>query len=318
MNKKKVNIDALEIYRKDLSSCVPIPADEEMVVAHAAQKGDRQARDKLITSNMRFAMKIAISYQDTGVDIQDLISAANYGLVKAADHYDPDTGNKFISYAVWWVRQSILETIKKHERLIRLPNRWIDILKYMREYHEEVPEAVSIEEYIAEKMDNIMDVSTIKEAIQKLPRSIISFDKPSDINGVSDLYNAIPDKEVTLPDEAVIEKDLKRHVADALNTLTQREKGIIFAYFGIGNSKTPMTMTRIGRKLGLSRERIRQIIKTSLNKLRHPGTGRRLAAYADEEDAYVWDGAKKEYTWHRFQSLRSASGRYRLAESKDK
>ena len=312
-------MDALEIYRKDISAYCPLPADEEMEVARAAQKGDRQARDKLITSNIRFAIKIAISYQATGTDMKDLISAANYGLIKAADRYDPDTGNKFISYAIWWIRQSILEMIKRHDKLIRLPDRWIDILKYIREYHEETPEAVYIEEYVAEKMGNIMDVSTIKEAIQKLPRSIISFDKPSDINGdFAFLYRAIPDKEATPPDAAVIERDLKRHVADALDTLTQREKDIITAYFGIGDGKTPMTMASIGRKLGLTRERVRQIIKTSLNKLRQPSTGRRLASYADEEDAYVWGDEKKEYTWHKFQSLRSTSGRYRLSESKDK
>ena len=98
------------------------------------------------------------------------------------------------------------------------------------------------------------------------------------------------------PDEALIEKDLKRHVVAALNTLTQREKNIITAYFGIGDDKTPITMAQIGRKMGLSRERIRQITRTSLNKLRHPSIGRRLASYADEKDAYVWGGAKKEYT----------------------
>ena len=270
--------DALEYYLKDLTDSHPLSGAEEAELAIKIKQGDIKARDRLIEANLRFVVKVALKYRNQGVAVADLISAGNVGLITATERFDGKKGFKFISYAVWWIRQSILQTLADHGRVVRLPVNRTHLLRrianFSTDFQSEVGHQPS-EKEIADAFD-----LTEEQVIDTLSHSpiIFSLDKPiHDDKGT--LIDLMPDEAQPQPDAEVFHNALKAEIGDLLCSLNDREADVIRLYFGLESGD--WTLEAIARKYNITRERVRQIKEKALRKLRHPTRGRRLSTYAE-------------------------------------
>lgn len=273
--------DVLSIYLKEINKVPMITHEEEYELALRAQKGDSWAREKLIRSNLRFVVTVAKKFQGQGLPLEDLIDEGNIGLLTALEKFEPDKGYHFISYAVWWIRQSIMKAVCEKSRAVRLPlnraNELYQIQKAQKKlYHENSTNDVSIEE-IAEEAG--LDASLVNDLLQ-ISREMVSFEAPVSANGESSdskLGDFIEDEGFG-PDELIMEKCLKEDINSVLASLSEKERNIIVLRFGLNNN-APMSLKEIGEVYGLTKERIRQIEKRAIERLKMPSRSKLLESY---------------------------------------
>ena len=273
--------DALQRYLDDVALSLPLSAEEEKALAARIRKGDAPARAKLVEANLRFVITIARQYQNEWIPLEDLISAGNLGLIAAAERFDGTRGFKFISYAVWWVRQSILQTLKEHSRLVRLPLNRVDLLqriyRHLDAQHQESsrwPDAGEIAETLG------ISLGMVKGTLAG-GRRAVSLDAAFGEEDSASLLATIADETEETPDASLIRTSLQKDIEAALGSLDEREGEIIRLYYGLDGTQS-MNLKEIGDKFGLTRERIRQIKEKALRKLRSPRRSRKLMAHADE------------------------------------
>ena len=269
---------SLDTYLKEIRTIPVLNLEEEMALARDARSGVNGALNKLIQANLRFVVVVARQYQNQGLPLSDLINEGNIGLIKAAQRYDEHKGFKFISYAVWWVRQAIMQALAEQSRIFRLPlNRAEElrrINKVVRGLKQELGREPTTHEIAGKLSLDHRDVADIMRTFS--PH--LSLDAPFSPGEEGRLLDVIEDTTIESPETPVMEKSLKEEVVWALNTLTEREAAVIRSYFGINREK-PMTLDQIGKQFGLTRERVRQIKERAIRRLRHTSRSVRLHAY---------------------------------------
>ena len=272
--------DALSLYLEDVATSRPLTGEEEIALARRVKKGDFGARARLVEANLRFVIMIARKYQNRGLPLIDLIGAGNTGLMRAVEKFDETKGFKFISYAVWWIRQAIQQSLAEDSRVIRLPMNWIDRLSRIYRYIDE-KEKVSFtpsEEEIADAL-GVSEEDVVHTLVNS--RRVGSLDAMCGEEEASSLLEMIQDERQESPHALFIKESLKAEIDAALDTLGERERKIIKLHYGLDGT-SGMTLQEIGNRFGLSRERIRQIEEKALSKLRSPGRARKLMPYAED------------------------------------
>ena len=269
---------SLDKYLQEIGKVDLITAEEEVELAQKIRAGDENALDKLTKANLRFVVSVAKQYQNQGLTLPDLINEGNLGLIKAARRFDETRGFKFISYAVWWIRQSILQALAEQSRIVRLPlnkigsiNKINKMYAFLEQANERVPSA----EEIAKELD--MTVSDVKESMKNSGRHV-SMDAPLVEGEDSNLYDVLRSGESPNPDKELIHESLRTEIERALETLTPREADVIKLYFGLGNHH-PMTLEEIGETFDLTRERVRQIKEKAIRRLKHTSRSKILKTY---------------------------------------
>ena len=269
---------SLDKYLQEIGKVDLISAEEEVELAQRIKAGDKIALERLTKANLRFVVSVAKQYQNQGLTLPDLINEGNMGLIKAAQRFDETRGFKFISYAVWWIRQSILQALAEQSRIVRLPlnkigssNKINKMYAYLEQAHERVPSA----EEIARELD--MSVSDVKESMKNSGRHI-SMDAPLVEGEDSNLYDVLRSGESPNPDKELMHESLKTEIERALKNLTPREADVIRLYFGLGENY-PMTLEEIGETFELTRERVRQIKEKAIRRLKHTSRSKILKTY---------------------------------------
>jgi RNA polymerase primary sigma factor len=280
MNTKKIqrnqnDENSLSIYLKEINKIPLLSREDEEATARLAAKGDKAAKDKMINANLRFVVNVAKKYQGQGLSLSDLISEGNIGLMNAVDKFDVEKGYHFISYAVWWIRQSILKAICEKSRMIRLPLNRANELVQIEKAMKLVQEGKSAEEEINEIAGMLaMEPSMVANLIS-ISRDMVSLENPvfAEQNS-STLGDFIEDEHYQAPEESALEASLKDDIETALATLNHKEAEIIRSRFGLGK-KAPMSLQEIGTRFKLTKERIRQIEKKAIKQLQQ-SSGRYL------------------------------------------
>ena len=273
-NRESASLDKYlqEIGREDL-----ITVEEEVELAQRIKKGDRKALDKLTKANLRFVVSVAKQYQNQGLSLPDLINEGNVGLIKAAEKFDETRGFKFISYAVWWIRQSILQALAEQSRIVRLPLNQVGSLnkksKALSKFEQEHERRPSSEE-LAKELG--VDEGKISDTL-KVGGRHISVDAPFVEGEENSLLDVLQDSNSPNADKELIDESLAKEIDRSLATLTERESDIIKMFFGIGYQE--MTLEEIGDKFGLTRERVRQIKEKAIRRLRNNSRSKLLKTY---------------------------------------
>ncbi|MDD3188485.1 MAG: RNA polymerase sigma factor RpoD/SigA [Fermentimonas sp.] len=273
-NRESASLDKYlqEIGREDL-----ITVEEEVELAQAIKKGDRQALEKLTRANLRFVVSVAKQYQNQGLSLPDLINEGNLGLIKAAEKFDETRGFKFISYAVWWIRQSILQALAEQSRIVRLPLNQVGSLnkisKAFQKFEQENERRPS-----AEELSAVLDIPVEKVTDSlKVSGRHISMDAPFVEGEDNSLLDVLVNDDAPVADRTLINESLQKEIDRALSTLTERESDIIKMFFGIGCQE--MTLEEIGDKFQLTRERVRQIKEKAIRRLRQDSRSKLLKSY---------------------------------------
>ncbi|MDF4202966.1 RNA polymerase sigma factor RpoD/SigA [Maribacter sp. SA7] len=269
---------SLEKYFQEISKIDLITADEEVELTRRIREGDQNALNTLVNANLRFVVSTAKQYQGSGLRLSDLINEGNIGLVKAAKRFDETRGFKFISYAVWWIRQSILSSISEQSRMVRIPlNKIGEISKINKVYStleqslQRPPSTVEI----ARELD--MSSTQVKLALKNSGKHL-SMDAPFQEGESSNLYDVVSNKDANRPDANMMMDSLKTDLNQALNTLPSRESEIVRLYYGLGE-RNPKSLSEIGELFDLTRERVRQIREKAVRKLRNKSQNEMLRAY---------------------------------------
>ncbi len=268
---------ALEKYLQEISKETMISAEEEVELAQRIKKGDQKALERLTKANLRFVVSVAKQYQNQGLSLPDLINEGNLGLLKAAERFDETRGFKFISYAVWWIRQSILQAISEQSRIVRLPlNQVGSVNKINREINrfEQLNERRPSVDEIAEKVD--LPQEKIDEAMN-INGHQISVDAPFVEGEDNSLLDVMANNDAPMADNMLVMESLKAEIQNALNALNERERNVVEASYGINQPE--LTLEEIGSKFGLTRERVRQIKEKAIRKLRNSKTNKFLKTY---------------------------------------
>ena len=269
---------SLDKYLQEIGKVDLITADMEVELAQRIKEGDQVALEKLTKANLRFVVSVAKQYQNQGLTLPDLINEGNLGLIKAAKRFDETRGFKFISYAVWWIRQSILQALAEQSRIVRLPLNKIGsinkINKTFARLEQENERAPSAEE-IAKELD--MTINDVKESMKNSGRHV-SMDAPLIEGEDSNLYDVLNSGESPNPDKNLLHESLKVEIERALETLTPREADVVQLYFGLGDAH-PMTLEEIGETFDLTRERVRQIKEKAIRRLKHTSRSKILRTY---------------------------------------
>ena len=270
----------LSVYFKEINKIPLLSREEETALARRARKGDRIAREKLVQANLRFVVRVAKTFSALGLPLEDLVSEGNIGLMTALEHFDPQRGYRFISYAVWWIRQAILRAVNEKSRMIRLPqNKAQELLQIVKVREDlqseryEKSEADMIAQRLNRDRDSVVDLLNVS-------RDLLSLDAPSSSSDsdFGPLEDFIEDKSSSQPAETLIESSLRDEINGVLSSLSQREAEILQWRFGL-NGKVPMTLRAIGRKCKLTKERIRQIEKKAIKELKRSPCSDELRAY---------------------------------------
>ena len=269
---------SLDKYLQEIGKVDLITADEEVELAQRIKAGDQIALEKLTKANLRFVVSVAKQYQNQGLTLPDLINEGNLGLIKAAQRFDETRGFKFISYAVWWIRQAILQALAEQSRIVRLPlnkigsiNKINKMFAYLEQAHERPPSA----EEIAKELD--MTINDVKESMKNSGRHV-SMDAPLVEGEDSNLYDVLRSGESPNPDRSLLHESLRTEIERALETLTPREADVVRLYFGLGDQH-PMTLEEIGETFDLTRERVRQIKEKAIRRLKHTTRSKILKTY---------------------------------------
>ncbi len=268
---------SLDKYLQEIGKEELITVEEEVELAQRIKKGDQAALEKLTRANLRFVVSVAKQYQNQGLSLPDLINEGNLGLIKAAEKFDETRGFKFISYAVWWIRQSILQALAEQSRIVRLPLNQVGSLnkinkafsKFEQE-HERKPSAEELAESLELPADKVADTLRVSGRH-------VSVDAPFVDGEDNSLLDVLVNNDSPNADRALIQESLSREIHRALATLTEREADIIRLFFGIGCQE--MTLEEIGERFGLTRERVRQIKEKAIRRLRHTSRSKLLKTY---------------------------------------
>ena len=271
--------DSLGSYLGEIASSKPLSSAQEVELAQRIKQGDEAARNELVEANLRFVVGVAKQFQKRGVPMADMISAGNMGLITAAERFDENRGFKFISYAVWWIRQAILQTLAEQSRTVRLPLNKVGLLykiskasRQLRQQHADDPAP----EEIAAALD--VSVEEVKETML-CGRSVRSLDATFREEEDHSLLDVIPDDRQESPEIMVMKGCLRGQIDSVLGGLVNREAEILKLYFGL-DGEEPMTLDQIGNRYGLTRERVRQIKEKALDRLRHPSRCDQLRTYS--------------------------------------
>lgn len=269
---------SLDKYLQEIGKVELITADEEVVLAKRIKDGDALALEKLTKANLRFVVSVAKQYQNQGLTLGDLINEGNLGLIKAAQRFDETRGFKFISYAVWWIRQSILQALAEQSRIVRLPLNRVGSLNKISKAFSELEQKFEREPSPSE-MAELLDVS-VEEIVEtmKVSGRHVSMDAPFANGEENSLLDVLIDDNDRTPDDQLMEDSLRREVKRALNTLTPRESDVVALYFGLDGGSS-LTLEEIGEKFELTRERVRQIKEKAIRRLRHTARSKSLKPY---------------------------------------
>ncbi|MDR3266873.1 MAG: RNA polymerase sigma factor RpoD/SigA, partial [Tannerella sp.] len=273
-NRESASLDKYlqEIGREEL-----ITVEEEVELAQRIKKGDQEALEKLTKANLRFVVSVAKQYQNQGLSLPDLINEGNLGLIKAAEKFDETRGFKFISYAVWWIRQSILQALAEQSRIVRLPLNQVGSLnkinKALAKFEQENERAPSSEE-----LSTILEIpkEKVTDTLRVSGRHV-SVDAPFVDGEDNSLLDVLINNDSPNADRGLLNESLSKEIDRALSTLTERERDIVKYFFGIGSQE--MTLEEIGEQFGLTRERVRQIKEKAIRRLRHSSRSKLLKSY---------------------------------------
>jgi len=258
---------SLDRYLQDIGRLALISAEEEVVLARLIREGDSEALDKLTKSNLRFVVSVAKQYQNQGMTLQDLINEGNVGLIKAAHRFDETRGFKFISYAVWWIRQSILQAIAEQARIVRLPLNRIGIINRISKAYATLEQELLREpklDEIAQFLD--MSEDEVKDSLRDSSRHL-SMDATLTQDDDTNMYDVLISDDSPTPDRGLLRESLQMEIAQIISTLSQKEADIVKLYYGLG-SKYPLTLEEIGERLNLSKDQVKQIKEKALRKLK--------------------------------------------------
>jgi len=269
---------SLDKYLQEIGKVDLITADEEVELAKKIKQGDKLALEKLTKANLRFVVSVSKQYQNQGLSLPDLINEGNMGLIKAAQRFDETRGFKFISYAVWWIRQSILQALAEQSRIVRLPLNKIGSINKINKAYAALEQELEREpkpEEIAKYLE--ISIDEVKES-QKNTGRHVSMDAPLIQDEDNNLYDVLRNDENITPETELLYDSLRKEIDRAVSTLTPREADVVRFYFGLGDSH-PMTLEEIGEKFDLTRERVRQIKEKAIRRLKHTSRSKILKTY---------------------------------------
>ncbi|MCJ7458623.1 MAG: sigma-70 family RNA polymerase sigma factor [candidate division Zixibacteria bacterium] len=269
---------SLDLYLREIGETPLIKAAEEVELAKKIKNGDQSALEKLTKANLRFVVSVAKQYQNQGLSLADLINEGNIGLIKAAKRFDETRGFKFISYAVWWIRQAILQALAEQSRIVRLPLNRVGTLHKIGKISSSLQQEFGREPSPAE-IAKELELSTLEVSdTLKISNTHLSLDAPFSTSEDNSLMDVLEDELQPAPDEALLDESLRLEIGRALRTLSGREAQVISLYFGLTQEK-PLTLEEIGARFGLTRERVRQIKEKAIRRLRHASRSKTLRAY---------------------------------------
>ena len=280
MSKQITNRESqsLDKYLQEIGKVDLLTPDEEVELAKRIKEGDQIALEKLTKANLRFVVSVAKQYQNQGLSLGDLINEGNLGLIKAAQRFDETRGFKFISYAVWWIRQSILQALAEQSRIVRLPLNRVGSLNKISKTFSELEQKYE-REPSPEELAEVLEVTTAEVVdTMKISGRHVSMDAPFVQGEENSLLDVLENDGEATPDQGLMTDSLRREVQRALSTLTQRESDVITLYFGL-NGEHAMTLEEIGEKFNLTRERVRQIKEKAIRRLRHTSRSKALKPY---------------------------------------
>ena len=273
---------SLDQYLKEISAYPLLKREDEIELAQRIRAGDEEALDKLVRSNLRFVVSVAKKYQNQGVALGDLINEGNLGLIRAAHKFDETKGIKFISYAVWWIRQAILQALAEQSRIVRVPLNRAGALHRIGKRSSTLLQELGREPTVDEIADEL-DLS--HEEVQRtlaISQTHLSLDAPLTPGEDNRLLDYLPDQFSAGPDDETYERALCQTIEEALGTLKEREARVLRLYFGLEDGRDPMTLEEIGSLLGITRERVRQIKEKALVRLRHASRSRFLETFMQQ------------------------------------
>ena len=269
---------SLDKYLQEIGKVDLLTPDEEIELAIRIKKNDQLALEKLVKANLRFVVSVAKQYQNQGLSLGDLINEGNLGLIKAARRFDETRGFKFISYAVWWIRQSILQALAEQSRIVRLPLNRVGALNKIGKAYSNLEQEFEREpsaHELAQELD--MDISEVSDTL-KISGRHVSMDAPFTTGEENRLLDILENDEQPSPDFTLMSESLRSEIERALSTLSEREAEVIKLYFGL-NKEHSLTLEEIGEKFNLTRERVRQIKEKAIRRLRHASRSKNLRAY---------------------------------------
>jgi RNA polymerase primary sigma factor len=269
---------SLDKYLQEIGKVELITAEEEVELAQRIKQGDRAALEKLTKANLRFVVSVSKQYQNQGLSLPDLINEGNLGLIKAAQRFDETRGFKFISYAVWWIRQSILQALAEQSRIVRLPLNKIGSINKINKAYAKLEQEFEREPN-AEEIADILEVTEneVKESMKNAGRHV-SMDAPLIQDEDNTMYDVLRSEEAITPETELLYESLRKEIDRAISTLTPREADVVRLYFGL-NGSHPMTLEEIGEKFDLTRERVRQIKEKAIRRLKHTSRSKILKSY---------------------------------------
>jgi RNA polymerase primary sigma factor len=266
------------MYLREIGETPLLTADEEVALAKRIRAADHDALEKLTKANLRFVVSVAKQYQNQGLSLADLINEGNIGLIKAAKRFDETRGFKFISYAVWWIRQAILQALAEQSRIVRLPLNRVGTLHKIGKVSSSLEQEFG-REPSPEEIASHLDLSEIEVSdTLKISNSHLSLDAPFSTSEDNSLIDVLEDEYQPSPDEQLLGESLRVEIEKALETLTPREAEVINLYFGLNQEKA-LTLEEIGARFNLTRERVRQIKEKAIRRLRHASRSKSLRAY---------------------------------------
>lgn len=269
---------SLDKYLQEIGKVDLLTPDEEIELAIRIRQNDQLALEKLVKANLRFVVSVAKQYQNQGLSLGDLINEGNLGLIKAARRFDETRGFKFISYAVWWIRQSILQALAEQSRIVRLPLNRVGALNKIGKAYSSLEQEYEREPSAQELAQELqMDISEVSDTL-KIAGRAVSMDAPFAQGEENRLLDILESDEQPSPDYKLMSESLKREIERALSTLSEREAEVINLYFGL-NKEHSLTLEEIGEKFHLTRERVRQIKEKAIRRLRHASRSKNLRAY---------------------------------------
>ncbi len=269
---------SLDKYLQEIGKVELLTPEQEIELAIEIKKGDQAALEKLVKANLRFVVSVAKQYQNQGLSLGDLINEGNLGLIKAAKRFDETRGFKFISYAVWWIRQSILQALAEQSRIVRLPLNRVGALNKIGKAYSSLEQEYEREPSAKELAGELeMDLNEVAEAL-KISGRHVSVDAPFSSGEENRLLDVLESDDEPSPDFSLMSNSLKNEIERALATLTDREAEVVKLYFGL-NKEHSLTLEEIGEKFNLTRERVRQIKEKAIRRLRHTSRSKYLRAY---------------------------------------
>lgn len=269
---------SLDKYLQEIGKVELITADEEVALAQRIKQGDRLALEKLTKANLRFVVSVSKQYQNQGLSLPDLINEGNLGLIKAAQRFDETRGFKFISYAVWWIRQSILQALAEQSRIVRLPLNKIGSINKINKAYAKLEQKFEREPNYDE-IAGLLEISEneVKESMRNSGRHV-SMDAPLVQDEDNNMYDVLRSEDGPTPETELLYESLRKEIERAVSTLTCREADVIRLYFGLGGEH-PLTLEEIGERFDLTRERVRQIKEKAIRRLKHTSRSKILKTY---------------------------------------